>query len=37
VHGSCPVVHRTVRYANGQKARIAYQMEIQRLLAGLGL
>jgi hypothetical protein len=26
-----------VRYANRQKARIAYQMEIQRLLAALGL
>jgi hypothetical protein len=34
---SCPVVHRTVRCANGQKARISYQMEFQRLLAALGL
>jgi hypothetical protein len=30
-------VHRTVRCANRQKAIIAYQMEIQRLLAALGL
>jgi hypothetical protein len=37
VHCSCPVVHRTVWCANRQKARIAYQMEIQRLLAALGL
>jgi hypothetical protein len=29
--------HRTVRCAHGQKARIAYQMELQRLLATLGL
>jgi hypothetical protein len=36
-HCSCPVVHRTVRCASGQKARIAYQMEFQRLLAALGL
>jgi hypothetical protein len=31
------VVHRTVRCANQQKAGIAYQMEIQQLLAALGL
>jgi hypothetical protein len=31
------VVHQTIRCANGQKARIASQMEIQRLLAALGL
>jgi hypothetical protein len=37
VHCSCPVVHRIVRCANRHKARIAYQMEIQRLLAALGL
>jgi hypothetical protein len=37
VHCSYPVVHQTVRCANGQKARIVYQMEIQRLLAALGL
>jgi hypothetical protein len=36
-HCSCLVVHRTVRCANRQKARIANQMEIQRLLAALGL
>jgi hypothetical protein len=36
-HCSCQVVHRTVRYVNRQKARIAYQMEIQRLLGALGL
>jgi hypothetical protein len=34
---SCPVVHRTVRCAHRQKAIIAYQMELQRLLAALGL
>jgi hypothetical protein len=33
---SCPVVHRTVRCAHEQKAIIAYQMELQRLLAALG-
>jgi hypothetical protein len=37
MHCSCPVVHRTVWSANEQKARIAYQMEIQQLLAALGL
>jgi hypothetical protein len=37
VHCSCPVVHRIVRCANGQKLRNAYQMEFQRLLAALGL
>jgi hypothetical protein len=37
VHCSCPVVHRTVRCANGQKARIVYKMETQHLLAALGL
>jgi hypothetical protein len=30
---SCPVVHRTVRCATRQKAKIAYQMEFQQLLA----
>jgi hypothetical protein len=34
---SCPVVHRTVRCATRQKARIAFQLELQRLLAALGL
>jgi hypothetical protein len=33
----CPVCHRTVRCTDEQKARIAYQMELQRLLAALGL
>jgi hypothetical protein len=36
-HCSCPVVHQTVRCAHGQKAIIAYQMELKRLLAVLGL
>jgi hypothetical protein len=27
MHCSCPVVHQTLRCANGQKARIPYQME----------
>jgi hypothetical protein len=30
-------VHRIVRCAHEKKARIAYQMELQRLLAALGL
>jgi hypothetical protein len=30
-------VHRTVRCTYEQKARISYQMELQRLLASLGL
>jgi hypothetical protein len=34
---SCPMVHRTVRCATRQKARIAFQMDLQRLLAVLGL
>jgi hypothetical protein len=33
----CTVVHRTIRCTHGQKATIAYQMELQRLLAALGL
>jgi hypothetical protein len=37
VHCSCPMVHRTIRCAHGQKTRIAYQMELQRLLTALGL
>jgi hypothetical protein len=36
-HYSCPVVHRTVRCATRQKARIAFQMELQWHLAALGL
>jgi hypothetical protein len=35
--GQCPVVHRTVRCASRQKARIAFQQCSQRLLATLGL
>jgi hypothetical protein len=35
-HCSCLMVHWTVQCANRQKAKIAYQMEIQRLLAALG-
>jgi hypothetical protein len=34
---SCPVVQRTVRCATRQKARIAFQLDLQRLLAALGL
>jgi hypothetical protein len=34
---SCPVVHRTVRCTTRQKARISYQIDLQRLLAALGL
>jgi hypothetical protein len=34
---SCPVVHRTVWCTTRQKARIAYQIDLQRLLAALGL
>jgi hypothetical protein len=33
----CPVVHRTVRCTTRQKARIAFQVDLQRLLAFLGL
>jgi hypothetical protein len=33
----CPVAHRTVRCATRQKARIAFQECLQRLLAALGL
>jgi hypothetical protein len=33
----CPVGHQTVQCAHGQKATIAYQMELQRLLFALGL
>jgi hypothetical protein len=34
---SCLVVHWTIRCATRQKARIAFQLELQRLLAALGL
>jgi hypothetical protein len=33
----CPVVHRTVRCVHRQKAIRAFQMELKRLLAALGL
>jgi hypothetical protein len=35
--GQCSVVHRTVRYTNRQKSRIAFLDCSQRLLAALGL
>jgi hypothetical protein len=34
---SCPVVHRTVRCTTRQKARIAFQFDLQWLLVTLGL
>jgi hypothetical protein len=34
---TCPVAHRTVRCATRQKARIAFHVDLQRLLAALGL
>jgi hypothetical protein len=34
---SCPVVHRTVRCTTRQKARLAFQVGLQRLIAALGL
>jgi hypothetical protein len=36
-NSGCPVVHRTVWCATRQKARIAFQECLQRLLAALGL
>jgi hypothetical protein len=36
-YSSCPVAHRTVRCAARQKARMAFQVCLQRLLAALGL
>jgi hypothetical protein len=36
-YSGCPVVHRTIRCTTRQKARIAYQIDVQRLLAALGL
>jgi hypothetical protein len=36
-HCSLSGVHRTVRCTRGQKANRAFQMELQRLLASLGL
>jgi hypothetical protein len=37
VYRTCPVAHRTVRCATRQKARIAFYVDLQRLLAALGL
>jgi hypothetical protein len=37
INSSCPVVHRTVWCATRQKARMAFQVCLQRLLAALGL
>jgi hypothetical protein len=36
-YSGCPVVHRTVRCATRQKARITFLVGFQRLLATLGL
>jgi hypothetical protein len=36
-YSGCPVAHRTVRCATRQKARIAFLVGLQRLLAALGL
>jgi hypothetical protein len=36
-YSSCPMVHRTFRCAARQKARMAFQVCLQRLLAALGL
>jgi hypothetical protein len=36
MNSGCPVVHRTVRCATRQKARIAFQECFQQLLAALG-
>jgi hypothetical protein len=37
VYSDCPVAHRTVRCATRQKARLAFLVGLQRLLAALGL
>jgi hypothetical protein len=37
IYRTCPVVHRTVRCATRQKARITFLLGLQRLLAALGL
>jgi hypothetical protein len=37
VYRTCPVAHRTVRCATREKARIAFLVGLQRLLATLGL
>jgi hypothetical protein len=36
-YNDCPVVHRTVRCTTRQKASLAFQVGLQRLLATLGL
>jgi hypothetical protein len=36
-YSGCPVVHRTVRCTTRQKASLAFQVGLQRLLAALGL
>jgi hypothetical protein len=37
MNSGCPVVHQTVRCTTRQKARNAFQVGLQRLLAALGL
>jgi hypothetical protein len=37
IYSECPVAHRTVWYATRQKARMAFLVGLQRLLAALGL
>jgi hypothetical protein len=37
VYRTCPVAHWTIRCATRQKARIAFLVDLQRLLAALGL
>jgi hypothetical protein len=37
MNSSCPVVHRTVRCTTRQKARLAFLVGLQQLLAALGL
>jgi hypothetical protein len=37
MNSSCPVVHRTVRCTTRRKARLTFQVGLQRLLAALGL
>jgi hypothetical protein len=37
MNSGCPVVHRTVQCITRQKAGIAFQVGLQRLLAALGL
>jgi hypothetical protein len=36
-YNDCPMVHRTVRCTIRQKARMAFQIDLQRLRAALGL